>query len=387
MDIKTEKNVILITGYLGSGKTTLMNGLLKDASGRKVALVVNDMGAVNIDASLIRLENKNTVLDYSVVELKNGCICCTLRDEFMAQIERIADMEEIDTILVEASGISNPASIAEVFLLYEEENRELKAHLSTIVTVVDADRIYAEFLEELEDITEEKTEEDPDIINLIIEQVEFCNIILLNKCDLLSRKQLEEVKAVIRKFQPFAEIIETEYGRIDSEYIFREREFDYKAVERSSPLGHTLSVLHQDGAEKRGVHEEFGISSFVFEDRHPFDYDRFIAFLEKDYPEEIIRAKGYIWFSEDDMHVQLFEQAGRNSSLSEVSNWTAALPKEEQEIIFKQYPEVLLDWDMVYGDRMNQLVFIGKDYNREIFIQRLSDCLEKGGESTANGRN
>lgn len=375
----TKKNVILITGYLGSGKTTLMNELLKNTSGRKVALIVNDMGTVNIDASLIKLENKDAVMDYSMIELKNGCICCTLRDEFLTQIERIAREDEVDTILVEASGISNPASVAEAFLLYAEENPEAKAYLSTIATVVDADRIYAEFLEELKNITEEEDEEaDPDIINLIVEQMEFCNIILLNKCDLLKKDQLEKVKKVIRKFQPSAEIIETEYGRIDAGYIFREREFDYKAVEESSPLGHSMTRLHGGSEGEEGAHEEFGISSFAFEDRHPLDYDKFIAFLEEDYPEEIIRAKGYIWFAEDDMHVQLFEQAGRNSSLSEVSNWTAALPKEEQELVFEQYPEVLADWDPVYGDRMNQLVFIGKDYDRELFLQKLSECLKKG---------
>lgn len=384
MSTYSKKNIILITGYLGSGKTTLLNELLQNTEGRRVAVIVNDMGSVNIDASLIKLQNKNNVYDYSMVELKNGCICCTLREEFMEQVQRIVQKEDIDTILVEASGISNPASIAEAFLLFEEENKAAGFGLSTIAAVVDADRIYAEFLQEL-DTFEEELEEDeleeenePDVINLIVDQIEFSNLILLNKCDLLDRNQLDEVKTVIRKFQPSAEIIETEYGKIDSKHIFREREFNYEAVESSSVLGHALSKLQKGSYEEEGEHEEYGISSFVFEERHPFVYDRFIAFLEEYYPEEIIRAKGYIWFAEDDMHVQLFEQAGRNSSLSEVSNWTAALPVNEQKLVFEQYPEVLSDWDPTYGDRLNQLVFIGKGYDKEEFIQKLSDCLWKG---------
>ncbi len=380
MSAYSKKNIILITGYLGSGKTTLMNELLKNTGGRRVALIVNDMGTVNIDASLIKLQNKDNVYDYSMVELKNGCICCSLREEFMGQVQRIAQKEEIDTILVEASGISNPASIAEAFLFIEEENPAARIGLSTIAAVVDVDRIYAEFLRELDIL--EGEEEEPDIINLIVDQIEFSNLILLNKCDLLDRSQLDEVKTVIRKFQPSAEIIETEYGKIDAEYIFKDREFDYETVEQSSVLGHALSKLQKGSHEEEGVHEEYGISSFVFEERNPFDYDRFLAFLEEDYPEEIIRAKGYIWFAEDDMHVQLFEQAGRNSSLSEVSNWTAALPAKEQELIFQQYPEVLKDWDPKYGDRLNQLVFIGKGYDKEVFIQKLSDCIWKGGDKS-----
>lgn len=380
MSVYSKKNIILITGYLGSGKTTLMNELLKNTGGRRVALIVNDMGTVNIDASLIKLQNKDNVYDYSMVELKNGCICCSLREEFMGQVQRIAQKEEIDTILVEASGISNPASIAEAFLFIEEENPAVRIGLSTIAAVVDADRIYTEFLQELDTLEEE--EEEPDIINLIVDQIEFSNLILLNKCDLLNRSQLDEVKTVIRKFQPSAEIIETEYGKINAEYIFKDREFDYETVEQSSVLGHALSKLQKGSHDEEGVHEEYGISSFVFEERNPFDYDRFLAFLEEDYPEEIIRAKGYIWFAEDDMHVQLFEQAGRNSSLSEVSNWTAALPDKEQELIFQQYPEVLKDWDPTYGDRLNQLVFIGKGYDKEVFIQKLSDCIWKGGDKS-----
>lgn len=253
MSTYSKKNIILITGYLGSGKTTLMNELLQNTEGRRVAVIVNDMGSVNIDASLIKLQNKNNIYDYSMVELKNGCICCTLREEFMEQVQRIAQKEDIDTILVEASGISNPASIAEAFMLYEEENPTAGIGLCTIAAVVDADRIYTEFLQELNSFEDDLEEEDePDVINLIVDQMEFSNLILLNKCDLLDRNQLDEVKTVIRKFQPLSEIIEMEYGKIDSKHIFRQREFNYEAIENSSVLGHALSKLQKGSYEEEG---------------------------------------------------------------------------------------------------------------------------------------
>ena len=371
---KRKKPVTLITGYLGSGKTTVMNGLLKKQSGKKTALIVNDMGSINLDADLLKKGNVAQI-DTKMIELQNGCICCTLRDEFMEQIEQLSREEEIEAVLVEASGISNPASIADCFLMYEETHKNSPVYLNSIITVVDADRIYAEFLAELEELhnREDENEEDPDIINLVMDQIEFCDLILLNKCDLLKEEQVLKVKAVLRQLQPEADILETVHGKVEAGLILNEKRFDYEKVSNSSAI---QKALAREAKADRGEQEEYGISSFVYEERRPFDYDAFIEFMEKEYPENIIRAKGYVWFSDDDIHVQLFEQAGRNSSITEVSNWIAALDQEEQKEVFEEYPEVLEEWDVTYGDRMNQIVFIGRGYDEAKIRKQLDNCIK-----------
>lgn len=405
------KPVTLLTGYLGSGKTTVMNELLKNQKGKKLAVIVNDVGSINIDASLIKKSGVSSE-DTDVVELQNGCICCGLQDEFMAAIEKISKMDEIEGVLVEASGVTSADSVAQSFLMYEESHPNSRIYLNSIVTVVDADRIYAEFLEDLEEhMGEEENdhhecehdhyednehheehdeeESDPDIINLIIDQIEFCNMILLNKCDLLSRDKLDQVKKVIHELQPEAEIIETIQGKVDAELILEMKRFDYDKVKESSLVAKTLASQHHHNHEHHHgccchhdhhhhegeEHGEYGITSFVYENRKPFVYDKFMNFLEDNYPEQLIRAKGYIWFEDDPIHVQLFEQAGRNASVTEMSNWVAALPKEEQDEVFENYPDVKEDWDETYGDRMNQIVFIGKKYDKEAILKQLETCI------------
>lgn len=368
-----KKPVTLITGYLGSGKTTVMKELLKNQAGKKIALIVNDMGSINLDADLLK-KGSVSRLDTKMIELQNGCICCTLREEFMEQIEQLSREDEIEAVLVEASGISNPASIADGFLAYEELHKKSSVFLNSIVTVVDADRIFTEFLAEMAELQdkEEAEEEDPDIINLVMDQIEFCNVILLNKCDLLKKEQLEKVKTVIRQLQPEAEIIETVQGKADAKLILNKKRFDYAKVNNSSAI---QKALARESREEQGGQKEYGIDSFVYEERMPFDYEAFMKFMEQDYPESIIRAKGYIWFADDDIHVQLFEQAGRNASVSEVSNWIAAFDTKEQEKVFDEYPEVLAEWDETYGDRMNQVVFIGRGYDEAQIRRRLNSCI------------
>lgn len=368
-----KKPVTLLTGYLGSGKTTVMNELLRNQSGKKIALIVNDMGSINLDADLLK-KGSVTPMDMKMIELQNGCICCTLRDEFMEQIEQLSREEEIEAVLVEASGISNPASIADGFLTYEEMHKKSAVFLNSIVTVVDADRIYMEFLAELEDLKDKENapEEDPDIINLIMDQIEFCNLIILNKCDLLEKEQVEKVKAVIRQLQPEAEMIETVQGKVDANLILGRKRFDYAKVNNSSSI---QKALAREARAEEGEQKEYGIDSFVYEERRPFDYDVFMKFMEQEYPESIIRAKGYIWFADDDIHVHLFEQAGRNASVTEVSNWIAAFEAKEREEVFKEYPEVQKDWDETYGDRMNQIVFIGRGYEEAQIRRQLDSCI------------
>ncbi|WP_342758935.1 CobW family GTP-binding protein [Kineothrix sedimenti] len=369
---KIKKPVTLITGYLGSGKTTVMNELLRNEVSKKVALIVNDMGSINLDADLLK-KGSISRMDTTMIELQNGCICCTLRDEFMEQIEQLSKEDDIEAILVEASGISDPAAIADGFLAYEEMHKKSSVFLNTIVTVVDADRIYTEFLAEIEELQNQMDEEyDPDIINLVIDQIEFCNVIILNKCDLLNKKQLEKVKMVIRQLQPEAEMIETVHGKVDAKLILNKKRFDYAKVNNSSAIQKALA--REARAEEDG-RKEYGIESFVFEERRPFEYNAFINYIEQEYPASIIRAKGYVWFADDDIHVQLFEQAGRNASVTEVSNWIAAFSAEEQKEVFEEYPETLDDWDEAYGDRMNQIVFIGREYDEAEIRRQLNRCI------------
>ena len=372
-NIKKRVPVVLITGYLGSGKTTLMQYILQQEQ-RKVALIVNDMGSINIDASLIS-KTGNQVVQVEMVELQNGCICCTLRDEFMAEIERLAKDETIEAIFVEASGISEPSSIAGAFMMYAEECPDSRVFLKTIVSVVDADRIYREFLHDLEfEAADASAVEDGDIINLIMDQIEFCNLLLLNKTDLLDKEQVEEVRSALRNIQQEADIISTINGNIDLDFILAQEDFDYEKVLDSGCIQRALNECEPE--DEKACVDEYGISSFVFEERRPFNRDAFNKLVEN-YPNTLIRSKGYIWFSDDDKHIQLFEQAGRNASITELSEWMVAWTDEELERVRNDFPDAFEDWDDEYGDRINQIVFIGKGYEKADIEALVTGCLER----------
>ena len=371
MLMNKKKPVTIITGYLGSGKTTVVNELLKSKEAKGLALIVNDMGSVNIDASLIAKTNV-VEADSKMVELTNGCICCTLQEAFMDQIESLSKQKTVKRILVEASGISNPASIADGFLMYQDMQKKPTYYLDSIVTVVDVDRIYSEFLDGINDKLDEENDDDPDIINLVMDQIEFCNVVLLNKCDLLTSDKTREVIKLIRKLQHKADLIECMHGKVNPDKIFKGTKFDYEATMNSSEM---QLALAREQAMEESCTDEYGVSSFVYEEKRPFDVDKFYEFMENEYPEEIIRAKGYIWFSNDDIHVQLFEQAGRNATVSEVSNWVSSFSEEEMQEVLTAYPDIKEDWDEEYGDRLNQIVFIGRDYDRDKIKQALDDCL------------
>ncbi|MCR4605865.1 MAG: GTP-binding protein [Eubacterium sp.] len=364
--MKKKIPIVIITGYLGSGKTTLMQNLPKDEK-RKTALIVNDMGSINIDAALLN-KNRDRVASVEMVELQNGCICCTLRDEFIAEIERISKLPDIEAVFVEASGISEPSAIAGSFIDYQDDFPDTNVYLSSVVTVVDSDRIYREFLEELKP---ENDVEDGDIINLIMDQIEFCNLVILNKTDLLTKEQLDKVTTAIRDIQSEAEIIPCVNSKIPTDKILDCDEFDYDKILASSSIQRALNSNEPD--DKEACMDEYGITSFVYEECRPFDRDKFMELVD-DYPKELIRTKGYVWFSDDDVHIQLFEQAGRNASVTEMSEWMAATPKEELDRILDDFPEIQDDWDDKYGDRINQLVFIGKDYTKSDILKRLECC-------------
>jgi len=365
---KREVPIVVVTGYLGSGKTTLMQNILKQEK-RKIALIVNDMGSINIDASLLN-KTGNKLLQIEMVEMQNGCICCTLRDEFMAEIERLSNDRTIEAIFVEASGISEPSSIAGAFVNYEEMTPDTRVYLKTVVSVVDVDRIYREFLHNL--ISDEEAE-DGDVINLIMDQIEFCNLMILNKTDLLTKEQLEEVKKGLRDLQQEAEMISCTHGDVDLDVILNREDFDFEEVEAFSAVQRALNNCEHD--DEKACVDEYGISSFVFEERRPFNRKKFNKLVD-DYPEVLIRTKGYIWFSDDWKHIQLFEQAGRNASVTELSEWISAWPDNELDALVRDYPDIKDDWDEQYGDRSNQVVFIGKGYEKSDIVKKLYDCIE-----------
>ncbi len=368
---KKEVPVVIITGYLGSGKTTLMQHILAQEK-RKIALIVNDMGSINIDASILN-KTGNQLIQMEMVEMQNGCICCTLRDDFLAQIERLSKDLSIEAIFVEASGISEPSSIAGALLNYEEMTPDTRVYLKTVASVVDADRIYREFLN---DLSTEAAAEDGDIINLIMDQIEFCNLMILNKIDLLTDAQLDEVKEGLRGLQQEAEMICCSHGDVDLDVILNRPEFDFEEVEAYSAVQKALNNCEND--DTKACVDEYGIASFVFEEKRPFNRKAFEKLLE-DYPETLIRSKGYIWFSDDWKHVQLFEQAGRNASITEMSEWISAWPEKELKLLVRDFPDIRDDWDEIYGDRCNQLVFIGKGYEKKDIVKRLQDALEEAG--------
>ncbi len=377
--MKNKKPVVLITGYLGSGKTTLLNNLLRQET-RRVALIVNDMGSINVDASILKKEGAN-VAECPMFELQNGCICCTLRDEFIKQIEKISQIDSVEVIFVEASGISDPGAVSASFLAYEADNPETNVYLTSVVTVVDADRIYREFLDELkkkkdDDKVDENNLTAEEISTLIVDQIEFCNFIVLNKCDLLNEKQLSEVEGIVRQFQTRAPIYHSVNGNIELEKITTTEPFNYEQIDSSSAIQKAINSLNEPNRAKDGCTGEYGISSFVYEEKRPFNREKFADFVNNKYPKELIRAKGYIWFSDSDSDVQLFEQAGRNSSVMMVSYWIDALVEKQKKAILEENPDVRENWDEHYGDRENQIVFIGKGYNQLEIKTALESCLD-----------
>ena len=374
-----KKPVVLITGYLGSGKTTLLNNLLKQES-RKVALIVNDMGSINVDAEILK-KNGNNITECPMFELQNGCICCTLRDEFIKQIEKISGLDSVEVVFVEASGISDPGAVSASFLAYEEDNPDTNVYLTSVVTVVDADRIYREFLGDLKKRKSDQVDQNnltaEEISTLIVDQIEFCNFIVLNKCDLLDEAQLKEVEAVIRDFQPRAPIFHSVNGQIDIEKIMTTEPFNFEQIDSSSAIQKAINSLNEPNRAVQGCTGEYGISSFVFEEKRPFNRERFMNFVNNNYPKELIRAKGYIWFSDADANVQLFEQAGRNSSVMPVAYWIDALEEKQKQEYLDYNPDVKEAWDEEFGDRVNQLVIIGKGYNQKAIREALESCLDQ----------
>lgn len=369
--------VLLLTGYLGSGKTTLVNRMLSNRSGIKFAVIVNDIGEVNIDADLIQKGGVVGKSDESLVALQNGCICCTLKVDLINQIRDIALQDRFDYLVIEASGICEPEPIAQSICTIPQ-----LARLDSIVTVVDALRLRDEFGcgESLvrKDIGEE------DLASLVIQQIEFCNVIVLNKASEVLPEELNRIRSIVKALQPAAQIIDADWCDIDMDCILDTKEFDFDKVAASATWIHEVESHHdhhEDGHhhdhedEDEGEAEEYGISTFVYYRRPPLDLNCFDNFVAKRWPSNIIRAKGICYFSEEFDTCYVFEQAGRQMSLRNAGLWYATMPEDELQAMMEREKGLAADWDPFYGDRMIKLVFIGQHLDRKAIEKELDLCL------------
>ncbi|MBQ9417489.1 MAG: GTP-binding protein [Bacteroidales bacterium] len=390
--------VLLLTGYLGSGKTTLLNRILSNRKGIKFAVIVNDIGEVNIDASLIERGGIVGKKDESLVALQNGCICCTLKMDLVEQLRDITSQQRFDYIVIEASGICEPAPIAQTICSIPTMGAEYVKDgvpvVDSIVTVVDALRMKDEFGSGKNLLRPGLAEED--IENLVIQQIEFCNIILLNKAAEVSSEELGRIREIIRAIQPQAETIECDYCDIDFDRILNTGLFDFDRVATSAAWIDAIEGHHDDDDDEDDDHdehehdhhshhhhhdhdhgevEEYGIGTFVYYRREPMELGRFDEFIARHWPKGIIRAKGICWFRTEPETCYLFEQAGSQVSLRDTGQWYATMPDEELLNFMQHNPDLQRDWDETYGDRMQKIVFIGQHLDREAITAALDGCL------------
>lgn len=371
--------VTVLSGFLGAGKTTLLNHLLHNKEGLKVAVIVNDMSEVNIDAKLIANENTLSRTEEKLVEMSNGCICCTLREDLMMEVEKLANENRFDYLLIESTGISEPVPVAQTFSFVDEEqgiDLSRFSYIDSMITVVDSFNFFKDFCsnEYLQDRNLTDMEDDHrTIVNLLTDQIEFANIIILNKTDLVDRNSIGLLEAALRKLNPAAKIIRSEFGKVDLKEVLNTRLFDFEEAQNSAGWQKEL---------EGGVHapetEEYGISSFVFKTNKPFHPEKFWNYLSNQYPISIIRAKGLFWLaSRPDVAIS-FSQAGGSSRIESAGVWWASMEYSERIqyssfIENKEYIEG--KWDKKWGDRQTELVFIGQDMEKNQIIADLENCL------------
>ncbi|MBE6049431.1 MAG: GTP-binding protein [Clostridium sp.] len=369
--------ITLLTGYLGAGKTTLLNHVLNNQKGYKVAVIVNDIGEVNIDASLIDKGGIATEEEENLVPLSNGCICCTLKLDLIKQITQLIRTGRFDYILIEASGICEPIPIAQTIsmmdTLLEEKGLPKICRLDNVVSVVDALRLASEFSCG-EKLLETEKIDDEDIENLLIQQIEFCNTIILNKVDELTEEELAKVRAIVKTLQPTAKVIETNYGEVEVSDILDTKAFNF--AEASMSAGWIKELENDEEEEEEGETEEYGISTFVYERRHPFNTNKFEEFVNK-WPKNVIRCKGILWFSDEKDMSYMFEQAGQQMQSVAMGRWIAAGTEYDKIQAFRRNPSLKKDWDDTYGDRVIKLVFIGQNMDKNFIKESLDKCLDK----------
>ncbi|WP_435622286.1 GTP-binding protein [Anoxybacillus eryuanensis] len=365
--------VTVLSGYLGSGKTTLLNHILNNREGLKIAVIVNDMSEVNIDAELIQ-QGGFSRTEEKLVQIQNGCICCTLREDLMKEVKKLVDAGNIDYIVIESSGISEPIPVAQTFTYIDEEfgiDLTSTCRLDTMVTVVDANRFWHDFasgetlLDRKQAIDETDTRE---VVDLLIDQIEFANVLILNKIDCISKEDADELETLLRKLNPEAKIIRTTYGKVALHDILNTRLFDFEKASQSAGWIKELNEEHTPETE------EYGISSFVYRRRRPFHPERLMHWLEH-WPVEIVRAKGFFWLASRNNMCGLLSQAGPSIMIQGAGEWIATYPPHERERILQEEQELRAKWDDTYGDRMTELVFIGIDMDEQEISSSLDTCL------------
>jgi G3E family GTPase len=374
--------VTVLSGYLGSGKTTLLNHILTNREGLKVAVIVNDMSEVNIDAKLVK-DNGFSRTEEKLVELQNGCICCTLREDLMQEVERIVDAGDIDYIVIESSGISEPVPVAQTFTYIDEElgiDLTKKCKLDTMVTVVDANRFWDDYAsgESLLDRKEGTDESDTrEISDLLVDQIEFADVIILNKVEMLKEVDKDELLGFMRKLNADADIIPTSFSRVEMSSILNTGKFDFDKVSQSAGWIKELNEKHTPETE------EYGVSSFVYRSRKPFHPERLMNWLEN-WPVDVVRAKGFIWVASRNSMAGLISQSGSLVTIQGAGEWVAAYSEEERRQALLEEPELQAKWDPEFGDRMTELVLIGIDMNHDQIRGSLDQCLLTDSEMTSD---
>lgn len=366
--------ITVLSGFLGSGKTTLLNHILTNREGLKVAVIVNDMSEVNIDAALVK-QGGFSRTEEKLVEIQNGCICCTLREDLIIEVNRLVEAGDIDYIVIESSGISEPIPVAQTFTYIDEAlgiDLTSKCRLDTMVTVVDSNRFWDDFaageslLDRKQAIDETDTRE---VIDLLIDQIEFANVILLNKVDLLEKEDVIELHLLLQKLNPSAKIIESSFSAVPLNEILNTNLFNYDEASQAAGWIQELNNDHHTPET-----EEYGISSFVYRRKRPFHPVQLMNWL-KNWPLDVVRAKGFFWLASRNHMMGLLSQAGSSITIQGAGEWIAALPEAEQQQIIAEEPEVLKNWDKQYGDRITELVFIGVKMNQHEIERSLDTCL------------
>ena len=370
--------VTVLSGFLGAGKTTLLNHILHNKEGLRVAVIVNDMSEVNIDAEFVKNENTLSRTEEKLVEMSNGCICCTLREDLMIEVEKLAKENRFDYLLIESTGISEPIPVAQTFSFESEDGAiDLSkfSYVDTMVTVVDAfnfmkDFSSSQFLKD-RDLTDIEGDERT-IVNLITDQIEFANVILLNKTDLVSQSEVKNLKDIINKLNPKAQIIKTEYSRVDINEVVGTGRFDFEEAESSAGWIQELENEHTPETE------EFGIGSFVFRSKKPFHPERFLNFIQNDFPTNVIRSKGLFWLGSRSDQALIWSSAGGSIKSDPAGVWWASMPFSERinyTAFVDNQASIESDWEPPFGDRKIELVFIGQQLNPDIIKNQLESCL------------